>query len=204
MSATIRLTRMGRKKHPFYRLVVLDSRERRDGDYIDKLGHYNPFVKPREVKIDHDRAIEWLEKGAGMSDTARSLLRNEGILYRWHLRKSGLEAAEIESKVEEYRSRHSSRLEATRQQLSESHAAELKKREDAEKAYLKAKLAKAEGAEEGEEAQAAGEEGTPSAEGDEAPAQAEAKGAEAAEEKKAAPADSAEASQGEAEGTDAS
>ncbi len=190
MSATIRLTRMGRKKHPFYRLVVLDSRERRDGDYIDKLGHYNPFVEPREVKIDHDRAIEWLEKGAGMSDTARSLLRNEGILYRWHLRKSGLPVAEIESKVEEYRARHSSRLEATRQKLSESHSAEAKKREEAEKAYLKAKLAKAEGAEEGKEAQAAEAEDKPAAEAAEASPEAEAQDAEATTD--------------EAEGTDAS
>ncbi len=152
MPATIRLTRMGRKKHPFYRLVVLDSRVRRDGDYIDKLGHYNPFVEPREVVIDHDKAIEWLQKGAGMSDTARSLLRNEGVLYRWHLKKSGLAVGEIESKVEEYRARHGSRLQATREQLSQSRAAELQKREDAEKAYLKAKIAKAEGSAPEEEA----------------------------------------------------
>jgi small subunit ribosomal protein S16 len=143
---------MGRKKHPFYRLVVLDSRVRRDGDYIDKLGHYNPFVEPREVTIDHDKAIEWLQKGAGMSDTARSLLRNEGVLYRWHLQKSGLAVGEIESKVEEYRARHGSRLQATREQLSQSRAAELQKREDAEKAYLKAKIAKAEGSAPEEEA----------------------------------------------------
>lgn len=152
MSATIRLTRMGRKKHPFYRLVVLDSRVRRDGDYIDKLGHYNPFVEPREVMIDHDKAIEWLEKGAGLSGTARSLLRDEGVLYRWHLKKSGLAVGEIESKVEEYRSRHSTRLQATRQKLSQSRTEELQKREDAEKAYLKAKIAKAEGSTSQEEA----------------------------------------------------
>jgi small subunit ribosomal protein S16 len=181
MSATIRLTRMGRKKHPFYRLVVLDSRSRRDGAYIEKLGHYNPFVEPYEIEVDHDKTIAWLEKGAGMSDTARALLRNEGVLYRWHLKKSGASVADIESKVEEYRSRHGSRLDLERKKRSEARANEAKKREDAEKAYLKAKMAKAEGGEAAPQEDASAQD---------APA-------EAGEETKAAPSEEAQAAASE-------
>ena len=160
MPATIRLTRMGRKKHPFYRLVVLDSRSRRDGDYIEKLGYYNPFVTPYEVKLDHERAIAWLEKGAGMSGTARGLLRGEGVLYRWHLMKSGLALGEIEAKVEEYMTRHGARVDSSRKNESDKHAAQLKKQLDAEKAQLKAKQAQSEDAGQAEEVKAAKAEAT--------------------------------------------
>jgi small subunit ribosomal protein S16 len=105
MATSIRLTRMGRKQAPFYRLVVADSRVRRDGDYIDSLGHYNPMPDAYELSVDHAKAMEWLGRGAQPTDTARSLLRNEGVLLRWHLTKAGTPAEEIEAKVEEYRSR---------------------------------------------------------------------------------------------------
>ncbi len=105
MAASIRLTRMGRKQAPFYRLVVCDSRVRRDGDYIESLGHYNPMPDAYQLMVDHEKALKWLGKGAVPTDTARSLLRNEGVLLRWHLAKAGTPAAEIESKVEEFRSR---------------------------------------------------------------------------------------------------
>ena len=99
MSTTIRLTRMGRKKRPFYRLVVLDSRKRRDGAYLANLGYYNPFCDPHEVNLQAPEIIDWLNKGATMSDTARSLLRSEGILYRYSLIKQGLEDGEIETRM---------------------------------------------------------------------------------------------------------
>ena len=85
MATTIRLTRMGKKKRPFYRLVVLDSRVRRDGAYLANLGHYNPFVEPAEVKLHADEIVAWLGKGATVSDSARSLLKREGVLYRFSL-----------------------------------------------------------------------------------------------------------------------
>lgn len=156
MPATIRLTRMGRKKHPFYRLVVVDSRARRDGAYIEKLGYYNPFSTPYEVELDHDKTIEWLGKGVGMSDTARGLLRNEGVLYRWHLMKSGLPVGEVEAKVEEFRTRHGAKLDAQRSKTASARDAELAKQAAAEKAKLKAKAAEAEApAEEEVQAEAA-------------------------------------------------
>ena len=71
---------MGKKKRPFYRLVVLDSRKRRDGAYLANVGYYNPFVEPAEVKLHDEEIIAWLKKGATCSGTVRSLLRSQGVL----------------------------------------------------------------------------------------------------------------------------
>ena len=73
MATTIRLTRMGRKQAPFYRIVVCDSRTRRDGDYIESLGYYNPMPDAYQLEVDHDKAVDWLGKGAQPTDTAKSL-----------------------------------------------------------------------------------------------------------------------------------
>lgn len=74
MAVRIRLMRMGAKKRPFYRVVVADSRSRRDGRFIDILGTYNPLKEPAETKIDQEKAVEWLKKGAQPSDTVKTLL----------------------------------------------------------------------------------------------------------------------------------
>jgi len=79
MVVRIRLARHGRKKRPFYRLVVADSRSPRDGKFIEMIGTYNPLTDPAEVKVDEERAIYWLKVGAQPSDTARSLLRKVGV-----------------------------------------------------------------------------------------------------------------------------
>ena len=73
---------MGAKKHPFYRLVVADSRSPRDGRFIEHLGYYDPMKDPVEVKIDVDKVKLWLRQGAQPSEAARSLLKREGILER--------------------------------------------------------------------------------------------------------------------------
>jgi len=78
----IRLRRMGAKKHPFYRLVVADSRSPRDGRFIEHLGYYDPMTEPAQVKIDVDKVMKWLQQGAQPSEAARSLLKREGILER--------------------------------------------------------------------------------------------------------------------------
>jgi small subunit ribosomal protein S16 len=74
---------MGRKKRPFYRIVVADSRARRDGRFIDIVGYYNPLLNPAEVKIDEEKAMKWLSVGALPTDTARSLLSKQGIIARF-------------------------------------------------------------------------------------------------------------------------
>lgn len=72
---SIRLTRMGRKNRPFYRVVVVDSRKPRDGSFIEILGHYDPLQKQAAIEIDTDKVEQWMEKGARPSDTVRSLLK---------------------------------------------------------------------------------------------------------------------------------
>ena len=71
----IRLRRMGAKKAPFYRVVVADSRYPRDGRFIEEIGTYNPCVSPAEIKIDAERAPEWIKTGAQPTDTVRALLK---------------------------------------------------------------------------------------------------------------------------------
>lgn len=82
MAVKMRLTRMGDKKSPFYRIVVTDSRNARDGAYIDKVGHYNPTVHPAEVVIDADKAKDWLSKGVQPTETVKSLLVREGLVEK--------------------------------------------------------------------------------------------------------------------------
>ena len=80
MAVKIRLTRLGDKKSPFYRVVVADSRYPRDGRFIELLGTYNPLKEPAEIKIDNEKAVEWIKKGAQPTDTARALLVKSGAI----------------------------------------------------------------------------------------------------------------------------
>lgn len=83
MAVRIRLRRMGAKKQPVYRVVVADSRSPRDGRFLDTIGTYNPRTEPVQIRIDPDKALAWLEKGAEPTDTARSLLSKVGIWQRF-------------------------------------------------------------------------------------------------------------------------
>ncbi len=76
----IRLRRMGAKKHPFYRIVVADSRFPRDGRFIEEIGTYNPMVEPAEVKVDAEKVKEWMKNGAQPTETVKALLKKEGLL----------------------------------------------------------------------------------------------------------------------------
>ena len=88
MAVKIRLTRMGAKKRPTYRIVASDSRRPRDGKYLELIGTYNPLVSPAEVKIDEEKALKWLSTGAIPSDTVRSLFSNAGIMKKFADSKS--------------------------------------------------------------------------------------------------------------------
>ena len=80
MAVKIRLTRMGKKKNPFYRIVVADQRTRRDGAPIEEIGYYNPMTNPADIKIDAEKANKWLANGAQPTDTVRSLLKKSEII----------------------------------------------------------------------------------------------------------------------------
>lgn len=102
MAVRIRLKRMGRKKKPFYRIVVMDSRKKRDGKYIEKVGYYNPMVSPSDVLIDEAIAIKWLNQGAIPSDTVKNLLSRQGILLKYDLAKKGVASDKIEEEVKKW------------------------------------------------------------------------------------------------------
>ena len=76
----IRLRRMGAKKAPFYRIVVADSRYPRDGRFIEELGYYNPMTEPAEIKVDADKAKQWIANGAQPTDTVKALLKKSGAI----------------------------------------------------------------------------------------------------------------------------
>ena len=80
MAVKIRLRRMGAKKAPFYRIVVADSRYPRDGRFIEEIGTYNPTTTPSEVKVDVEKAKQWIANGAQPTDTVKALLKKENIL----------------------------------------------------------------------------------------------------------------------------
>ncbi len=79
MAVKIRLTRMGSNKAPFYRLVVADSKSPRDGKHIEEIGYYNPISVPKEIKIDAEKAIAWLNKGAQPTEVVAKLFDKAGI-----------------------------------------------------------------------------------------------------------------------------
>ncbi|MBO5230596.1 MAG: 30S ribosomal protein S16 [Clostridia bacterium] len=80
MAVKIRLRRMGAKKAPFYRIVVADSRYPRDGRFIEEIGTYNPVATPTEVKVDAEKAKQWIANGAQPTDTVKAILKKEGVL----------------------------------------------------------------------------------------------------------------------------
>ncbi|WP_099158069.1 30S ribosomal protein S16 [Virgibacillus ndiopensis] len=88
MAVKIRLKRMGSKRNPFYRIVVADSRSPRDGRQIEQIGTYNPVVNPVEVKIDEEKALNWMTNGAKPSDTVRNLFSKQGIMKKFHDQKN--------------------------------------------------------------------------------------------------------------------
>jgi small subunit ribosomal protein S16 len=92
MAVKIRLRRMGTKKTPFYRVVVADSRAARDGRFVESIGTYDPRQQPMVVKIDEEKALHWLSRGAQPTDTVRALLSKTGVLKRFTERRAAPEA----------------------------------------------------------------------------------------------------------------
>ena len=80
MAVKIRLRRMGAKRAPFYRVVVADSRYPRDGRFIDEIGTYNPMTEPAEIKIDNEKAAQWIKNGAQPTDTVKVILKKSGAI----------------------------------------------------------------------------------------------------------------------------
>ena len=80
MAVKIRLKRMGMKKHPFYRIIVADERSHRDGRFIEEIGYYDPMKEPADIKVDNEKAQQWIKNGAQPTDTVKNLLKKAGAI----------------------------------------------------------------------------------------------------------------------------
>ena len=183
MPVKIRLTRRGRKKLPYYHIVVADSRAPRDGRYIESIGSYSPITNPATIELDFDRALDWLQKGAQPTDICRAILSYKGVLMKKHLlegvKKGALTEEQAEERFQSWLKEKESKIEAKREQIRKGKASEEKKRLDAETKIREARaeeLAKKNAEAAAEEAKANAEE-TEEAKAEEAP-EAEEKVAE--------------------------
>jgi small subunit ribosomal protein S16 len=122
MATKIRLQRHGRKKRAFFHIVVTDSRAPRDGRFIEKLGTYNPITNPATIKIDVDKATQWIISGATPTDTANAILRYTGVNYKKHLQvgviKGAITQEQADAKFAEWQKEKESQVEGKREKLA--------------------------------------------------------------------------------------
>ena len=183
MSVKIRLARHGKKGYAFYHIVVADSRAPRDGKFIEKIGTYNPNTNPATIDLNFDKALDWLQKGAQPTDTARTILSENGVMYKKHLlggvAKGAFDEAAANAKFDKWMSEKNAQISAKNQKLSSDKraaekarlAAEEKVKEEKAKAIAAKKAeAAAEASEEAEEAPAVEEAPVAEQPAEEAPA----------------------------------
>ena len=102
MATKIRLKRIGRRNRPFYRLIVIDSRKRRDGASIEQIGWYNPIDPKHTYEIMDDRILYWLGEGAIPSNAVKKIMKRDGLALRWHLMQQGVDEKEIEIEIKKW------------------------------------------------------------------------------------------------------
>jgi small subunit ribosomal protein S16 len=130
LAVRIRLTRLGRKKRPFYRIVVTDSRAPRDGRYKECIGTYNPVMDPPEIQIQEERVNYWLDRGAVPSDTVNNLLQHQGVMIKRFLTKRGVDESRIDEEMKKW---EVLQIERRRREVEKT---ESKKKEKSEKAEV--------------------------------------------------------------------
>lgn len=136
MATKIRLQRHGKKGKPFFHIVIADSRSKRDGKFIEKIGTYNPNTNPATIEINFDSALNWVQTGAEMTDTARAILSYKGVMYKNHLvkgmAKGALTEAQVETKFNEWQAAQDAKVAAKKDNLSKAEQDALAKRIAAE------------------------------------------------------------------------
>lgn len=145
MATRIRLQRHGKKGKAFFHIVAADSRAKRDGKFIEKLGTYNPNTNPATIDINFDRTLNWVQVGAEMSDTARAILSYKGVLYKNHLlngiKKGALTAEQVEAKFAAWVAEKEAKINNKKDGLSKNAAADKAARLKAEAEVNAAKAA---------------------------------------------------------------
>jgi small subunit ribosomal protein S16 len=143
MPVKIRLSKKGRKKLPYYHIVVADSRAPRDGKFVERIGIYNPQTNPATIELNFDRALDWLQKGAQPTDTCRAILSEQGVMMKKHLfegaKKGAFSMEEAESRYQKWYNDKGDRVKAQVDEISKGKADESKKRLEAETKVKEAK-----------------------------------------------------------------
>ncbi len=146
MPAKIRLQRHGRKARPYYHIVVADSRAPRDGRFIERIGSYNPMTDPATVTLDVEKAIQWMNNGAQPTETVRSILRKEGVLYKRHLMKGVTKGAftqeVMEQRFAEWQKKNEAKKQAYLNEINKSMSSAHKARLEVERKKNEERLAK--------------------------------------------------------------
>ena len=139
MATKIRLQRFGKKGKPFFHVVVADSRSPRDGKFIERLGSYNPNTNPATIEINFEKTLDWVNKGAQPTDTARAILSYKGVLYKKHLqggvKKGALTEEQADAKFAQWLETKGGQIEGKKEGLSST-------KETARKAALAAEAKK--------------------------------------------------------------
>ena len=147
MPVKIRLQRHGKKGKPYYWIVAADSRSKRDGKYLEKLGAYNPNTNPATIELNVDGTVQWLQNGAQPTDTAKAILSYKGAMLKNHLaggvRKGALTEEQAEAKFTAWLEEKTSKVQAKEDGLSQADADSKAKALDAEKAVNEARIAAA-------------------------------------------------------------
>lgn len=145
MPVKIRLQRHGKKGKPFYWIVAADSRAKRDGRYLEKIGTYNPNVNPAEINLDVDGAVKWLQNGAQPTDTAKAILSYKGAMLKNHLaggvRKGALTEEQAEEKFKAWLEEKEGKVSTKEEKLAKAEADSKAKALEAEKAVNEARIA---------------------------------------------------------------
>jgi len=143
MPVKIRLTRRGRKKAPYYHIVIADSRAPRDGRFIESIGTYNPITNPATIELNFDSALDWLNKGAQPTDTCRAILSYKGVMMKKHLlegvKKGALTEEQAEAKFQTWMKEKENKIQTKRDMLKKGKDSDMKKRLEAEGKVREAK-----------------------------------------------------------------
>lgn len=144
MAVKIRLQRHGKKGKPVFHIVVADARARRDGRYIERIGSYVPTTNPATIELDVDRAVDWLEKGAQPTDTARAILSYKGALLKKHLKggvkKGAFSDEEVEKRFQKWLEEKEKAIQAKKEGLTTSKEQAKKEKHEAEKKINEARI----------------------------------------------------------------
>jgi small subunit ribosomal protein S16 len=167
MATKIRLQRHGKKRYAYYHIVVADSRAKRDGKNIERLGAYNPNTNPATIELDFERTLQWVKTGAQPTDTARAILSYKGVMMKNHLDKGVLKGAfsqeEADKRFEKWLAEKEGKIQSKAEGIEKAKAEAAAKALADEKAKTEAKLAEAAAAEAAAEAEAQAAEETANA-----------------------------------------